>query len=52
MTPDIMGDAAVVLAITSGFLLILTVGGFVADYVFPHIPLIQRFIDSLPSMED
>lgn len=52
MTPDIAGDAAVALVFISGLMLVFTVGGFVADYVFPHIPAIRRFIDSLPSMED
>ena len=36
----------------SGFLLVLGVGGLIADYVFPYIPFIQRFLDSLPDWED
>lgn len=33
--------------ITLGSLaLILTVGGFIADHIFPRIPAIERFLDS------
>lgn len=42
----------VALAILTGYLLILFVGCLIADYVFPHIPFIQRFLDSLPDWED
>ena len=42
----------VALAILTGYLLILFVGGLIADHVFPHIPFIQRFLDSLPDWED
>lgn len=34
------------------YLLILGVGGLIADYVFPHIPPLERFIESLPLMVD
>ena len=40
------------LAILSVFLLILGIGGLIADYVFPHICPLQRWIDSLPMLED
>lgn len=40
------------LAILSVFLLILGIGGLIADYVFPHIGPLQRWIDSLPMLED
>lgn len=40
------------LAILSVFLLILGIGGLIADYVFPHIGPLQRRIDSLPMLED
>ena len=36
---------------TSIYILAL-VGGLIADYVFPYIPFIQRFLDSLPDWED
>ena len=40
------------LAILAGYLLILGIGCLVADFVFPHIPFINRFLDSLPDWED
>lgn len=52
MTPDFIGEAAVCMAYYAGFMLILGVGGLVADYVLPHIPFIQRFLDTLPDWED
>lgn len=47
MNPEFMEDLAVNLAILCGFLAVLGVGGLIADYVFPHIPFIQRFLDTL-----
>lgn len=52
MTPELLDEAVVALAILTGYLLILFVGGLISDYVFPHIPFIQRFLDSLPDWED
>lgn len=52
MTPDLIGEAIVDLMILAGFLMVLGIGALLADYVFPHIPLIQRYIDSLPDYED
>lgn len=40
------------LLILTGYLLILSVGCLIADYVFPRIPFIERFLDSLPAFED
>ena len=40
------------LGYTAAILLILGIGGLIADYVFPHIPFIERFIDSLPEWDD
>lgn len=40
------------LAILSAFMLMLGIGGLIADYVFPHIGPLQRWIDSLPMMDD
>lgn len=40
------------LLILSGLLCVLTIGGFIADYIFPHIRPLNRFIESLPMMED
>ena len=47
-----MDDLAIFLGNTSAILLILGIGGLIADYVFPHIPFIERFIDSLPEWDD
>lgn len=52
MTHDLIGEAVVGLALMAGFLVVLGVGGLVADYVFPHIPFIQRYLDSLPDWDD
>lgn len=52
MTPDLIGEAIVDLMILAGFLMVLGIGALLADYVFPHIPLIQRYINSLPDYED
>ena len=34
------------------FLIILGIGGIIADYIFPHIKPLNDFIDSLPLMAD
>ncbi len=34
------------LAELTAFLIILGIGGPIADYILPHIPFIQRFIPS------
>lgn len=48
-----MEDCIVCLGIFGGFLLVLTVGGFIADYVFPLIPVLNRWIRSrAEQMED
>ncbi len=52
MTPDTIDEAIVCLGILAGFLALLALGGFLADYVLPHIPFVQRYIDSLPEYED
>lgn len=52
MTPVLMEEAVVDLAILAGYLLVLGVGCLIADFVFPHIPFIERFIDSLPIWDD
>ena len=45
-------DLVLFLGYTAAILLILGIGGLIADYVFPHIPFIERFIDSLPEWDD
>ena len=52
MSPEVMDEAVVSLAILSGYLFILGVGCLIADFVFPHIPFINRFLDSLHDWED
>lgn len=52
MTPELIDEAVVNLLLLAGFLIVLGVGGLVADYVFPHIPFIQRYLDSLPDWDD
>ena len=52
MTPDLIGEAVVDLMILAGFLVVLGIGALIADYVFPHIPFIQRHLDRLPDYED
>ena len=52
MTPDLIGEALVDGLILSGFLVVLSIGAFIADHILPHIPLIQRYLDSLPDWDD
>ncbi len=40
------------LTILAGFLLTLAIGGVIADYIFPHIKSLNRWIDSLPQMRE
>lgn len=47
-----MDDLLIFLGYTAAILLILGIGGLISDYVFPHIPFIERFIDSLPEWDD
>ena len=49
---DLLGEAVINLGLLAGFLLILGIGGLIADYVFPHIPFIEKYLDSLPLWED
>lgn len=52
MSPEFMADLAINLAILCVFLLVLGVGCLIADFVFPHISFIQKWLDSLPEYED
>lgn len=52
MTPELLGEAIVDFAFLAVFLGVLGIGALIADYVFPHIPFIERFLDSLPDWED
>ena len=52
MTPELLGEAIVDFAFLAVFLGVLGIGALIADYVFPHIPFIQRYLDRLPDYED
>lgn len=52
MNAEFMGELVINLAILSVILSVLGVGGLIADYVFPHIPFIEKFVDSLPNGEE
>ena len=52
MSPEFMADLVISLAILCVFLLILGAGCSIADFVFPHIPFLQKWLDSLPEYED
>jgi hypothetical protein len=52
MTLDLIGEALVDGLILSGFLVVLSIGAFIADHILPHIPFIQRYLDSLPDWDD
>lgn len=49
---ELLGEAAIMCVYLAPFFLLLGIGGLIADYVLPHIPFIQRFLDSLPEYED
>ena len=52
MTPELLGEAIVDFAFLAVFLGILGIGALIADYVFPHIPFIERFLDTLPDWDE
>lgn len=52
ITPELLDEAVVSFAILTGYLLVLGVGCLIADFVFPHIPCLERYLDSLPDWED
>lgn len=52
MTLELIGEAIVDLMVLVVFLTVIGVGALIADYVLPHIPFIQRYLDSLPDYED
>lgn len=51
ITPELLDEAVVSFAILTGYLLVLGVGCLIADFVFPHIPCLERYLDSLPDWE-
>lgn len=52
MSPELAGDLVVNLAILTGYLLVLCAGCFVADYILPKIPFVERFLDTLPDWDE
>ncbi len=47
-----MEDLALFLFYMTGLNAVLLVGCLVADYIFPHIPFIERYLDSLPDWDE
>ncbi len=45
-------DIVTALAIMAGYLLILALGGVVADYILPYIRPLERWINTLPMMSN
>lgn len=52
VTAEALDAAVVFLFYVAAILLTLGIGGLVADYIFPHINPLERFLDSLPMMDD
>ena len=52
MNPEFTADLVINMAILCVFLLVLGVGCLIADFVFPHIPFLQKWLESLPEYED
>ncbi len=52
MTPEMMDEVIACGLIFFWFMVALTIGGLVADYVLPHIGPIERYLESLPDFED
>ena len=52
MTPDFASEAVACMVIFSGFMVVLGIGTFISDVIFPRIPFLNRWLDSLPNCED
>lgn len=52
MTPELLDEAVACLIIWTGYMGVLLIGCIIADYVFPRIPFIERWLKSLPAWED
>jgi hypothetical protein len=52
MTPELFDEAVVDLLILGGLMFVLCVGCLVADYIFPHIKPLQKWLDSLPNWDE
>lgn len=47
-----MEELTLFLLYMTGLNVVLLIGCFIADYVFPHIPFIERYLERLPDWED
>jgi len=45
---DLLASGLITLGITLGIMTVLLIGGFIADYILPHISLVNRFLNGLP----
>ena len=52
MSPEFASEAMACLVIFSGFMIVLGIGAFIADVIFPRIQFLNRWLDSLPDYED
>lgn len=43
-----MFETIVTLSIMAGYLFILAIGGFIADYILPHFHFLDDFYNTLP----
>lgn len=48
----LLDELVACLFILTIYLLILGIGCLIADFVFPHIPFIERYLESLPDWDD
>lgn len=51
MNPDFTDDLIIHIGLLGAFMLILCVGCVIADYLFPYIPFLQRWLDSITDYE-
>ena len=52
VTPEMMEELVIFLLYMTGLNAVFLVRCLVADYIFPHIPFIERFLESLPEWDD
>lgn len=52
MSPEMMEELVIFLFYMVGLNAVLLVGRLVADYIFPHILFIERFLESLPDWDE
>lgn len=52
MMPDLISEASVYCIFFGGFFMLISVGGWIVDYLLPHVPVIQRHFDRLFGCED